>query len=100
MSDISTAEIRRRIIKEHGLIPPKPPAYFLPDAEPYDESAIDIVKTPLMKYIEGKYNILLKQDIYRGSITDVQSRYGWEVDRATISRWRKYIRRFLIGKEE
>ncbi|KKK84272.1 hypothetical protein LCGC14_2785050 [marine sediment metagenome] len=97
MSDITTAtELRRRILKEHGLVPPKPPAYFLPDAAPYDESAIDFRKTNLMKYIETKYIILLKQDIYRGSINDVCSRYGWEVDRSTISRWRKIIRRYLI----
>ena len=94
--NISTAELRRRIIKEHGLVPPKPPAYFLPDQGKYDESAIDFPKTDLTKYIEIKYSVSLKLDIYKGSINDVCSRYGWEVDRATISRWRKIIRRYLI----
>lgn len=96
MEEVSIREIRRRITKEHGLTPQKPPPYFLPEAEPYDESAVDFSKTDLMKYIEVKYKILLKLDIYRGSINDVCSRYGWEVDRATISRWRKIIRRYLI----
>ena len=96
MTDISITELRRRIIKEHGLIPSKPPPYFLPDQGEYDESAVDFPKTDLMKYIEVRYNILLKLDIYKGSINDVCSRYGWEVDRATISRWRKIIRRYLI----
>ena len=96
MSDITTTELRRRILKGHGLVPPKPPEYHLPNATPYDESAVDFPKTSLMKYIETKYNILLKQDIYKGSINDVSSRYGWEVDRSTISRWRKIIRRYLI----
>ncbi len=96
LSDISTTELRRRIMKEHGLIPPKPPPYFLPEQDEYDESTIDFPKTSLMKYIETKYNIKLRLDIYRGSINDVCSRYGWEVDRATISRWRKIIRRYLI----
>lgn len=96
MSDISIREIRRRIIKEHGLTPTKHPPYFLPEQPEYDESAVDFRKTDLMKYIEVKYNIKLKLDIYRGSINDVCSRYGWEVDRATISRWRKVIRRYLI----
>ena len=100
MPDISIPEIRRRIIKEHGLIPPKPPPYFLPEAEPYDESAVDFPKTSLMKYIEAKYSVLLKLDIYLGSINDVCSRYGWEVDRATISRWRKIIRRYLIDRKD
>lgn len=98
MSEVSISELRRRIIKQHGLTPPKHPAYFLPDAEPYDESTVDFPKTDLMKYIEVEYNILLKLDIYRGSINDVCSRYGWEVDRSTISRWRKIIRRYLIDK--
>ena len=93
---VSTAELRRRIIKEHGLIPPKHPPFFLPDQPEYDESAVDFPKTDLMKYIELKYSVSLKLDIYRGSINDVCSRYGWEVDRATISRWRKIIRRYLI----
>ena len=96
MPDISITELRRRIIKEHGLIPPKPPPFFLPDQPEYDESAVDFPKTDLMKYIEVKYNVKLKLDIYKGSINDVCSRYGWEVDRATISRWRKIIRRYLI----
>lgn len=97
MSDeISTKEIRRRVLKRHGLVPPKKPPYFLPDSESYDESAVDFPKTNLMKYIEAKYNILLKLDIYRGSLNDVCSRYGWELDRSTVSRWRKLIRRYLI----
>lgn len=100
MTDLSTREIRRRILKEHGLVPKKSPDYYLPASPPYDESAVDFSKTGLMKYIESKYNIKLKLDIYRGSINDVCSRYNWEVDRATISRWRKYIRRYLIKYKE
>lgn len=96
MSKVTTDEIRRRILKGHGLVPPKKPPYFLPESAPYDESEVDIPKTSLMKYIETKYHITLKLDIYKGSINDVCSRYGWEVDRSTISRWRKKIRRFLI----
>ncbi|KKM75280.1 hypothetical protein LCGC14_1391880 [marine sediment metagenome] len=95
MTDITTAELRKRILKEHGLIPRKR-QFFLPDSEEYDESSVDYPKTDLMKYIESKYNIILKLDVYRGSINDVCSRYNWEVDRATISRWRKHIRRYLI----
>ncbi|KKL14898.1 hypothetical protein LCGC14_2511070 [marine sediment metagenome] len=96
--DITTAEIRRRIVKEHGLIPRKHP-YFLPDAPPYDESMVDFPKTDLMRYIETKYSIKLKLDIYRGSLNDVCHRYKWEVDRSTVSRWRKVIRRYLIQLE-
>jgi len=98
LEDISTAELRRRIMKEHGLTPPKPPPYFLSEQPEYNESAVDFPKTSLMKYIEMKYEVKLKEDIYKGSINDVCSRYGWEVDRATISRWRKIIRRYLIDR--
>lgn len=94
---VPITEIRRRIIKGHGLVPPKHPPYYLPRQPDYDESAIDFPKTNLMKYIETRYNIVLKTDIYRGSINDTCSRYGWEVDRSTISRWRKAIRRYLIA---
>ena len=96
MTDITTAELRKRTLKNQGLIPPQKRPFFLPDPEQYDESSVDYPKSALMKYIESKYNIILKLDIYRGSINDVCSRYNWEVDRATISRWRKHIRRFLI----
>ena len=96
LGEISTYEIRRRILKEHGLVPRKHPPLFLPEPPPYDESEVDYPKTDLMRYIEAKYGIKLKLDIYRGSINDVASRYNWEVDRSTISRWRKVIRRYLI----
>lgn len=92
---ISTAELRRRIIKEHGVTPHRVP-YYLPEQEPYDETSVDFHKTPKMKYIEIKCGILLKNDIYLGSLNEVCSRYGWEVDRSTVSRWRKVIRRYII----
>ena len=100
MPELSATEIRRRILKEHGLKRYKPPDRLTDTSEPYDESEVEFKKSALMLYIETKYNILLKKDIYIGSMNDVCSRYGWEVDRATISRWRKYIRRFLIDHPE
>jgi len=100
VSEISVVEIRRRILKEHGLKRYKPPKNDFPAPEPYDESEVEFKKSTLMLYIESKYNILLKKDIYMGSLNDVCSRYHWEIDRATISRWRKYIRRFLIDHPE
>ncbi|KKN72651.1 hypothetical protein LCGC14_0408930 [marine sediment metagenome] len=99
MQDISTRKIRENILREHGLIPQRQKREKL-STPPYDESEVDFPKTDLMKYIETKYNVLLKLDIYRGSINDVCSRYKWEVDRATISRWRKHIRRYLIRFKE
>lgn len=100
MPGVSTRELRLRILKSHGLIPKKLRLYDLPELEPYDESRVDFPKTDLMQYIETKYNVLLKLDIYRGSLNEAWSRYGGEVDRTTISRWRKYIRRFLIDHKD
>ena len=96
MPDPSIPELRRRIIKREGLVPPKVPPFYLSEQPEYDESKVEFPMTALMKYIETKYNIKLKLDIYKGSINDVCSRYGWEVDRSTVSRWRRIIRRYLI----
>ena len=95
MPDTSTRKIREQILREHGLVPQRSKLdNTIPI--PYDESEVDIPKTNLMKYVEIRYGIVLKNDIYKGSINDVCSRYRWEVDRATVSRWRRYIRRYLI----
>jgi len=97
MTDIATIKLRHKILKERGLVPPKPKRIDItklpqPDPTIFEE----IPLTAKMKYIITKYNISLKTDIFIGSINDVCSRYGWEVDRSTISRWRKYMKRFLM----
>jgi len=98
MSEVPTARLRQRILKERGLIPPKPKKVKLPiNHEPEDLTIIEnIPLLPKMKYIEAKYNIKVKTDIFIGSINDVCSRYKWEIDRSTISRWRRYLKRFLM----
>ena len=97
---VSTRAIRESILRQHGFMPGKRKHLTNTIPAPYDESEVDFPKTDLMKYIESKYNILLKTDIYKGSISEVCSRYKWEVDRATVSRWRKYIRRYLVDHPE
>lgn len=92
--DISISTLRKRIQKKRGIIPPK---LEVQTVEQEDEW-IEYPQTPKMKYIELKYHVKLRIDIFKGSINDVCSRYQWEVDRATISRWRKHIRQYVMNK--
>ena len=98
MPEVSTDKLRQRILKERGLIPPKPCKVKLPITQPEEDLTIieNIPLLPKMKYIEAKYNIKVKTDIFIGSINDVCSRYKWEIDRSTVSRWRRYLKRFLM----
>ena len=98
MTEVSTIQLRQRIMKERGLIPPKPGKVKLPILQPGEDITTmeNVPLLPKMKYIEAKYKVKIKTDIFIGSINDVCSRYGWEVDRSTISRWRKYMKRFLM----
>lgn len=98
MAEVSTDKLRQQILKERGLIPPKPKKVKLPIVQPEEDITTieNIPLLPKMKYIEAKYNVKVKTDIFIGSINDVCQRYKWEVDRSTISRWRRYLKRFLM----
>ena len=98
MTEVSTDKLRQSILKKRGMVPPKPKKVKVPiDHEPEDLTLIEnIPLLPKMKYIESKYGVKIKNDIFIGSINDVCSRYQWEVDRSTISRWRKYLRMFIL----
>ena len=98
MAEVSTIKLRLQILKERGLIPPKPKKIKLPIIQPEQDITTmeNVPLLPKMKYIEVKYNVKVRIDIFIGSINDVCSRYQWEIDRSTISRWRKYMKRFLM----
>ena len=98
MTEVSTAKLRQKILKDRGLVPPKPKKVKLPITHPEEDLTTmeNIPLLPKMKYIEVKYNVKVRLDVFKGSINDVCSRYEWEVDRSTISRWRKYLKRFLM----
>ena len=95
MVEISTDKLRLQIMKDRGMVPPKPKKIKLPIIKE-EEEFIEIPLFPKMLYIQEKYGIKVRIDIFRGSINDVCSRYKWEIDRSTISRWRKYIRGFIL----
>lgn len=98
--EISISTLRKRIIKKRGIVPPK----LEVDVTEHEEDWLhqEIPMTPKMQYIELKYNVKLRIDIFKGSLNDVGSRYNWEVDRSTISRWRKHISQYIMSlpKEE
>lgn len=95
----STRKLREQILREHGLAP-RHKKSSPTTALSYDELSVDFHKTPLMHYIEEHFGVTLKVDIYKGSLNEVCSRYNWEVNRSTVSRWRRYIRRYLINHPE
>ena len=96
-TEIAIIKLRHQIMKERGLIPPKQGKVKFPIIQPEEWiPAEEIPLLPKMKYIEAKYDVKVKTDIFIGSLNDVCMRYQWEVDRSTISRWRKYLRRYLI----
>ena len=98
MTEVPINTLRNRILKKRGLVPPKPKKVKLPiEHEPEDLTIVEnIPLLPKMKYIESKYSVKVKTDVFIGSLNDVARRYKWEVDRSTISRWRKYLKLYLM----
>lgn len=98
LADITIDRLRQQILKERGLIPPKPKKVKLPLPKIEEDltTTENVPLLPKMKYIEVKYGVKVRIDIFIGSINDVCSRYKWEIDRSTISRWRKYMRQYLV----
>lgn len=87
----SISKLRRRILDGKGmaLTPHKKkpvPVEDLPDEYP---------KTDKMKYFERKYRCKIERVITHGSLSDVAAFFHYEVDRSTISRWRKHIFKYL-----
>ena len=87
----SLAELRRRILKQKDVTPAKHTRKMLS----FEEQPDDYPKTSTMKYIELKYRVRLEKEIYTGSLNDVCKRFNYEIDRSTISRWRKHIRVYV-----
>jgi len=92
MSDrTSTAELRRRILTGKGVKPAKHTKRMLTT----DQQPDDYPKTAKMKMLEYKYHIKLESILFKGSLLDVCRMLQYDVDRSTISRWRKYVMKEL-----
>lgn len=95
----SLAELRRKILDRKDVKLEKHTRKPLPFADQPDL----FPKTTKMRYIELRYHIRLELEIFKGSLDDVCRRLYNEVDRSTISRWRKTILKhvtFYGGKNE
>ena len=88
---VSTAELRRRILGAAGVKPAKHTKRMLTT----DQQPDDFLKTSKMKMLEYKYHIKLESILFKGSLLDVCRMLQYEVDRSTISRWRKYVTKEL-----
>ena len=52
-------------------------------------------KPPKMKYLELKYKCKMKLILFSKSLSDCEIFFKNEVDRSTLSRWRKRIEKYL-----
>ena len=90
-------DLKERILRERGLVrvkEHKPKSKrdhfgkFLPLPKP---STKKLKKTPMMKYLEQKYKVVMEEALTNGSLSIVAKQFGNEVNVSTISRW---IKRF------
>lgn len=84
MVDTSLPDLRRKMLQRHGID-------FEKNTRRPVVSHDAIPKTPKMKYLEQKYHIRLEVLLFDGSLDDVVCFLGNEVDRSTISKWRKQL---------
>lgn len=87
------AKLRRQILNNRGVTPAKHtkkmvPVEDMPDAFP---------KTDKMKYLERKYRCKIESAIFTGSLNDTVEFFQGEIERSTVSKWRKYVNMYLGG---
>lgn len=85
---VSITGLRRKILRDSGRTMTKHTKHLIPISAAPDT----FPKTPLMKTLEYKYNIKIEEEIFTGSLLDVVLRFNSDIDRTTISKWRKYIK--------
>ena len=88
-------DLKGRILQERGLVKVKEHkakskrdkfGRFLPLP-----IARKLRKTPMMKYLEQKYHVVMEEALISGSLSIVAKQFGGEVDVSTVSKW---IKRF------
>jgi len=82
------SKLRRQIFTRRGV----KPARKTKKLQTIDEQPDVFSKTDKMKHIEYKYHIKLEVIIFDGSLADVAKFLNYEVDKSTISKWRKRFR--------
>jgi hypothetical protein len=89
--------IKQRILKERGLVRVDKRNRKRNSFEGHRIAPKAIIagkgKTPLMRYLEQKYNVAIEEALVSGSLSVVAKKFGNEVDVSTLSRW---ITRFKL----
>src|SRR4030042_3674149 len=89
---------RERILRERGLQERQPAVKRHKRFPPATKVISNIPKTPLMKYLEHKYNVALEDLPTTGSLSVVAKKLGNEVDVTTLSKWiKKFKLRYHAG---
>ncbi len=96
MSDPRTpiARLRRRILRDKGVVSEKKTKRLLT----VDEQPDTFPKTYKMKMLEFKYRIKLEVILFDGSLQDVVQFLNGEVDKSTVSKWRKRYQKYMEQK--
>jgi len=81
-------QLKRQILDRKGVQPAKRTKRMLT----VDEQPDAFRKTSTMKLIEYKYHIKIENEIFLGSLMDVVRRFNYNIDKSTVSKWRKYIK--------
>jgi len=81
-------QLKRQILNRSGVQPAKRTKRMLT----VDEQPDTFHKTPTMKLIEYKYHIKIEDEIFIGSLMDTVRRFNYDIDKSTVSKWRKYIK--------
>ena len=81
------SKIRQQILDRHGVSTTAGTGELVsagarPDTFP---------KTKFMKLLEYKYNIRIEDVLFSGSLSEVAKLLHNEIDRSTLSKWRKRI---------
>lgn len=90
-----SARLRRQILNHKGVQPAKRTKRL----QTVDEQPDSFPKTAKMKMLEYKYRIKLEFILWDGSLDDVVRFLNNEVDRATISKWRKRYQKYTERRD-
>lgn len=82
-----SAKLRRQILGNRGVKPAKRTKRL----QTVDEQPDSFPKTAKMKMLEYKYHIKIEVILFDGSLADVVRFLNGEVDKSTVSKWRKRI---------
>lgn len=90
--NIAISSLRKRILTRRGVKAVEPGTKRMLQLEDLPDY---FPKTDRMRLLESRYHIRLEMEVFTGSLTDVCRKLNWEVDRSTVSRWRKHILRYV-----